>query len=106
MKFQIGDLFIYTSELNRQYGIVTGYGQKNIWNFDERDLRIEKEDTDTLKIGCTIKGKDTDTLKIRWTDGNGSSWSGEHDVACLERTLNNPDFGWKHYPVKEDGNGK
>ena len=92
MKFEIGDLFIYTSELNRQYGIVTGYGQKNIWNIDENNLRI--------------KGKNTDIVKIRWTDCNGSSWSGEHDLVYLERTLNNPDFGWKHYPVKEGGNGK
>ena len=94
MKFEIGDLFIYASELNRQYGIVTGYGQKNIYNFDESES------------GLRIKGKDTDILKIRWTHCNGSSWSGEHDVVYLERTLNNPDFGWKHYSVKEGGNGK
>lgn len=93
MKFQIGDLFIYVSELNRQYGIVTGYGQKNIYIFDAAS-------------GLRIKGKDTDILKIRWTHCNGSSWSGEHDIVYLERTLNNPDFGWKHYPVKENGNGK
>ena len=92
MKFQIGDLFVCTSDSNQQYGIVTGYGQKNKWDFDESDLRIEKEDTDTLKI--------------RWTDCNGSSWSSEHDVSYLEPTLNNPDFGLKHYPVKENGNGK
>ena len=92
MKFQIGDLFIYTSELNRQYGIVTGFGQKNIFNFDESGLRI--------------KGKNTDYVKVYWIHSKGSRWKGEHDYHYLERTLSNPDFGWKHYPVKESGNEK
>lgn len=77
MKFQIGDLFVYTTVDSVQYGIVIGFGQKNIYNRDD--------------------------LKVSWIHSRGSRWKGEHDCYYLERTLSNPDFGWKHYPAAGTG---
>ena len=53
MKFQIGDLFVYTTVDSVQYGIVIGFGQKNIYNRDD--------------------------VKVFWIHSQGSRWKGEHD---------------------------
>ena len=88
MKFQIGDLFVvkYIRDpgLPDRHGILT----RMYTEFNGQEW-LEKE-----------------WLEIYWAESNGRSYRGEHDSYYVRMTLMDRRFCWKHYPVKENGNGK
>ena len=88
VKFQIGDLFVVkhadpSIRGPRRHGILT----RIYTEFDGIEPAIE-------------------WLEIHWTEQDGNRYRGEHDAHFVRRTLRDKRFKWKHYPVKENGNGK
>ena len=88
VKFRVGDLFVVNyADPSKQYPMRHGILTRIYTEFDGIEPAIE-------------------WLEIYWTEHDGNRYRGDHDAHYVRRTLRDKRFNWKHYPVKEDGNGK
>ena len=88
VKFRVGDLFVVNyADPSIQYPLRHGILTRIYTEFDGIEPAIE-------------------WLEIYWTEHDGNRYRGDHDAHYVRRTLRDKRFNWRHYPVKEDGNGK
>ena len=88
VKFQIGDLFVVRwADRSIGYGLRHGILTGIYTELDGIEPAIE-------------------WLEIHWTEHDGNRYRGEHDAHFVRKTLRDKRFNWRHYPVKENGNGK
>ena len=88
VKFRVGDLFVVNyADPSKQYPLRHGILTRIYTEFDGIEPAIE-------------------WLEIYWTEHDGNRYRGDHDAHYVRRTLRDKRFNWRHYPVKEDGNGK